>query len=328
MKRREFMGAFLGGAATLNLWPLTARAQQKSMPVIGYLHFASPDYLPGPGEFLKGLQEKGYVEGRNLALEFRWAEGHYDRLPAMASDLVARKVDLIAAFGPPPALAAKNATSIIPIVFEVGNDPVEAGLVASLPRPGGNATGFGILFTQLTSKRVDLLCQLVPRAKRVALLINPNSPTAEPSIRGAQEGAHARDVQLSVLKASTEDEIDGAFASVDGLQADGVVVSADPFFDTRRRQLVDAAARHRISTIYFEREFCNFGGLIGYGSNLADVYRQMGVYSGRILNGENPADLPVVQPTNFELVINLKTAKVLGIDVPARLLVTADQVIE
>jgi putative ABC transport system substrate-binding protein len=327
VKRRGFIMALAGGAAALGTLP-RAGAQPKTVPVIGYLHFAAPDYTPGASAFLQGIREKGYVEGENLQVEYRWAEGRYDRLPALASDLVTRKVDLIAAFGPPPARAAKIATSAIPIVFEVGNDAVEAGLVASLPRPGGNATGFSILFTQITPKRVDLLCELVPHAKRIALLINPASPTADPSIGGAEEGVRARGVQLSVLKASTESEIDAAFASVASLQGDGLVVSADPFFDTRRVQLVDAAARHSVPTIYFESEFCGVGGLISYGSSLADVYRQMGVYAGRILNGEKPADLPVVQPTNFELVINLKAAKALGLKVPERLLATANEVFE
>jgi putative ABC transport system substrate-binding protein len=327
VKRRDFMMA-LAGSAALNAMPPAVRAQQKTAPVIGYLHFATPDYAPGASAFLQGIREKGYVEGQNLRLEYRWAEGHYDRLPALASDLVARRVDLIAAFGPPPAHAAKNATSAIPIVFEVGNDAVEAGLVASLPRPGGNATGFSILFTQITPKRVDLLCELIPQAKKIALLVNPASPTADPSIRGAEEGVRARGVQLSVLKASTESEIDAAFASVAGLQGDGLVVSADPFFDTRRVQLVNAAARNRVPTIFFERGYCEAGGLISYGSSLTNVYREMGVYAGRILNGEKPADLPVVQPTNFEFIINLKAAKALGLNVPERLLATANEVFE
>jgi putative tryptophan/tyrosine transport system substrate-binding protein len=327
VKRRDLMMA-LAGSAALNAMPPAVRAQQKTAPVIGYLHFATPDYAPGASAFLQGIREKGYIEGQNLQLEYRWAEGHYDRLPALASDLVARRVDLIAAFGPPPAHAAKNATSAIPIVFEVGNDAVEAGLVASLPRPGGNATGFSILFTQITPKRVDLLCELIPRARKIALLVNPASPTADPSIRGAEEGVRARGVQLSVLKASTESEIDAAFASVAGLQGDGLVVSADPFFDTRRVQLVNAAARNRVPTIFFERGFCEAGGLISYGSSLTSVYREMGVYAGRILNGEKPADLPVVQPTNFEFIINLKAAKALGLNVPERLLATANEVFE
>jgi putative ABC transport system substrate-binding protein len=327
VKRRDFITTLVGGA-TLNVMPFPVGAQQKTAPVIGYLHFATPDYLPGASAFLQGLREKGFIDRENLQMEYRWAEGQYDRLPTLASDLVARKVDLIAAFGPPPARAAKNETSAIPIVFEVGNDAVEAGLVASLPRPGGNATGFSILFTQVTPKRVDLLCELVPHAHTIAVLVNPASPTAEPSIRGAQEGARSRGVKLSILEARTESEIDAAFASVVCLQGDGLVVSADPFFDTRREQLVAAAARNRVPTIFFERGFCESGGLISYGSSLTDVYRQMGGYAGRILNGEKPADLPVVQPTNFEFVINLKAAKELGLNPPERLLATASDVIE
>jgi putative ABC transport system substrate-binding protein len=325
MKRREFI-ALMGGAAVSA--PLVARAQQKPMPVIGYFHFAAPGYTPMAAAFLEGLKEAGFTEDQNVAIEYRWAEGQYDRLPAMAADLVGRKVDLIAAFGPPVARAAKNATSTIPIVFEVGNDAVEAGLVASMARPGGNATGFSILFTQLTSKRLDLLRELIPQARTIALLVNPKSPTAAPSISGAQEAASARGVQLSILNASTESEIDAAFATFAKVQAGGLIIAADPFFDTRREQLVAPAAHYRVPTIYFEREFSTVGGLISYGSSLPAVYRQMGVYAGRILKGEKPADLPVVQPTKFEMAINLKTAKALGLVVPAALLATADEVIE
>ncbi|HEX4409886.1 MAG TPA: ABC transporter substrate-binding protein [Xanthobacteraceae bacterium] len=328
MKRRDFITALFGTAVAVDLLPLAAQAQHKPMAVIGYLHFANADYVPGAKEFLQGLQEKGYADGKDVVLEFRWAEGHYDRLPALAAELVARKVDLIVAFGPPSAHAAKMATSTIPIVFEVGNDAVEAGLVASLSRPGGNATGFNVLFTQVIPKLVDLLSQLIPSTKRIALLVNPNSPTAAPSIQGAQEGARSRNVQLAIVKAANESDIDTAFASIGNLQGDGIVVSPDPFFDTRRAQLVDAAARYKIPAIYFERGFCTVGGLISYGSDLAAVYRQMGVYAGRILSAEKPADLPVVQPTKYDLVVNLKTAKTLGIDVPQSLLVTADEVIE
>ena len=278
MRRRDFLTLIGGGAAFA---PSIAHAQQMRKSVIGYLDFANAGYAPGAKEFLQGLQEKGFVEGKNVALEFRWAEGHHDRLPALASDLVARKVDLIAAFGPPPAHAAKNATSTIPIVFEVGNDAVEAGLVASLSRPGGNATGFNILFTEVTPKLVDLLGQLIPGAKRIALLVDPKSPTAAPSIRGAEQGARARNVQLSIVNAANEGEIDAAFASVRDLQGDGVVVSPDPFFGTQRARLVDAAARYQIPTIYFERGFCESGGLISYGSDLFAVYRDMGVYAGK-----------------------------------------------
>ena len=324
MKRRAFI-MLLGSAAASA--PLAVRGQQP-MPVIGYFHFATPAYTPTAAAFLQGLKETGYVEGQNVAIEYRWAEGQYDRLPAMSADLVDRKVDLIAAFGPPLARAAKNATSTIPIVFEVGNDAVAAGLVASLARPGGNATGLSILFTQLTPKRLELLCELLPRARTIALLVNPNSPTAEPSIRDTQEAARAKGVQLSILNASTESGIDAAFGTFANAPADGLIIAADPFFDTRRAQLVAPAARYRIPTIYFSRESVAAGGLISYGSSLAGVYRQMGLYAGRILKGEKPADLPVEQPTKFEMAINLKTAKALGLDVPPSMVGRADEVIE
>jgi putative ABC transport system substrate-binding protein len=325
MKRRAFITLLGGAAASL---PFAARAQQKSLPVIGYFHFATPAYTPTAVAFLQGLKETGYVEGQNVAIEYRWAEGQYDRLPAMVAGLVERKVDLIAAFGPPLARAAKNATATIPIVFEVGNDAVAAGLVDSLARPGGNATGLSILFTQLTPKRLELLCELLPQASTIALLVNPNSPTAEPSIQGAQEAARAKGVQLSILNASTESEIDVAFATFDNARADGLIIAADPFFDTRREQLIGPASRYKMPTIYFSNESVAAGGLISYGSSLADIYRQMGVYAGRILKGEKPADLPVEQPTKFEMVINLKTANALGLTVPPRLMFTADEVIE
>ena len=325
MKRREFI-TLAGGAAVA--WPLAARAQLPAMPVIGYFHFATPAYTPTAAPFLQGLKETGYIAGQNVAIEYRWAEGQYDRLPAMAAELVGRKVDLIAAFGPPPAKAAKTATSTIPIVFEVGNDAVEAGLVASLARPGGNATGLSILFTQLTGKRLELLCELIPQARTIALLVNPKSPTAEPSIRGAQEAARAKGVQLSILNASNDGEVETAFSEFGKMRSDGLIVAADPFFDTRREQLAAAAARHKVSTIYFEPEISAVGGLISYGSRLSSVYRQMGIYAGRILKGEKPADLPVEQPTKFELAINLKTARALGIEIPPELLFTADEVVE
>jgi putative ABC transport system substrate-binding protein len=324
MKRRQFV-TLLGGAAAA--WSLAAKAQGK-LPVIGYLHFATPDYQPAPASFLKGLAETGFIEGKDFSVSYRWAEGHYDRLPAMASELVGLEVDLIAAFGPPPAKAAKLATSRIPIVFEVGNDAVEAGLVNSLSRPGGNATGLNILYTQITAKRLELLSQLLPRAKNIALLVNPKSPTAEPSIRDAQAGARARGVQLAILNASNDDEIETAFSEFGKMQGDGLIVAADPFFDTRREQLPAAAARHKVPTIYFEPEFSTVGGLISYGTRLSSVYHQMGIYAGRILKGERPAALPVEQPTKFELAINLNTARALGIETPPELLSTADEVIE
>lgn len=307
--------------------PLAAHAQRKPNPVIGYLHFASPDYIPAPESFLLGLKDYGYVEGQNIALEYRWAQGEYDRLPAMAAELVAQGVDLIAAFGPPPAKAAKNATSTIPIVFEVGNDAVEAGLVTSLAQPGGNATGLSILFVQVTAKRLELLCELLPDAKVIGLLVNPKSPTAEPSIRGAAQAAQAKNVQLSVFNASTVLEIEAAFSTAVA-RVQGMIVSADPFFDTQRERLVTVAAREKLPSIYFEDEFPNAGGLISYGSSLADVYRQMGLYAGKILKGAKPSELPVEQPTKFRMAINLKTARQLGISVPPSLSFTADVVID
>jgi len=324
MQRRQFIA--LAGAAVA--WPLGVHAQRKAMPVIGYLHFASPDYIPAPESFLQGLKEYGYFDGQNVALEYRWARGEYDRLPALAAELVGQGVDLIAAFGPPPAKAAKNATATIPIVFEVGNDAVEAGLVASLAQPGGNATGLSILFVQVTAKRLELLCELLPGAETIGLLVNPKSPTAEPSIRGASEAAKAKGVKLSVFNASIVPEINAAFAAAVGAKVQGMIVSADPFFDTQRALLVAVAAREKLPTIYFEDEFPNAGGLISYGSSLAEVYGQMGRYAGKILKGAKPSELPVEQPTRFRLAINLKTARELGISVPSSLMFTADNVVD
>jgi putative ABC transport system substrate-binding protein len=324
MQRRKFI-SIVGGALA---WPLAARGQRRTTPVVGYLHFAAASYIPRADAFLQGLKEFGYLEGQNLAIEYRWAEGYYDRLPGLAADLVRLNVDLIAAFGPPPAKAAINATSTIPIVFEVGNDAVEAGLVPSLAHPGGNATGISVLFTQLTPKRLELLCELIPEAKTIGLLVNPNSPTAEPSMRGASEAAQAKGVLLAVLKATTVDEIDRAFATAAASKVDGLIIAADPFFDTRREQLVATAARDKMPVVYFEHEFSNAGGLMSYGPSLAAVYGRMGLYAGRILKGEKAGELPVEQPTTFKMVINLKTAKELSITVPPKLLFTADEVIE
>jgi putative tryptophan/tyrosine transport system substrate-binding protein len=327
MKRRELM-LLLGGAAAAS--PFAARAQQKTMPVIGYLASSSPGpSAPNVDAFRQGLSDTGYVEGQNLAIEYRWAEGNYDRLPALVADLVGRRVDLIVASGSTPAaLAAKSATPTIPIVFTGINDPVGVGLVASLARPGGNVTGLSVFFGELTPKRLELLSELVPQAKMVALLVNSNSPDAEHTIRDAEEAGRAKGIQIPIVKASTESEIDAAFASLAQLQAGALVVGDDPFYGSRVEQLVGLASRHAVPAIYWRREFAANGGLITYGPSLKANYRKAGIYAGKILNGVKPADLPVEQPTIFELVINLKTAKALGLTVPQSILARADEVIE
>jgi putative ABC transport system substrate-binding protein len=315
----------LGGAMTA---AGAVRAQPKAMPVIGFLHFASP----GPFAlyvvaFRQGLRETGYIEGKNLGIEFRWAEGRYEQLPALAVDLVSRRVDAIVAFGPPSTRAAKNATSTIPIVFSSG-DPVGEDLVDSLARPGGNLTGVSLLTVELMAKRLELLSELVPQAKVIALLVNPNNPDTAPTIRDMQEAARTKGVQLPILKAASESEIDAAFASLIQLLAGGLVVGTDPFFASRREQLVALAARHAVPATYDFREFAAVGGLISYGTSLTGTYRQLGIYAGKILSGAKPADLPVQQPTTFELVVNLNTAKALGLTVPPSILARADEVIE
>jgi putative ABC transport system substrate-binding protein len=310
-------------------WPLAARAQQKTMPVIGVLNTGSPPSAePLMAAFRQGLSEAGYVEGQNLAIEYRWAEGHYDRLPALAADLVGRKVDLIMANSPPSALAAKSAISTIPIVFRSGADPVGDGLIASLARPGGNLTGVSVLADGLTAKRLELLSELVPRAGVIALLMNSNNETAERVIRDVQEAARTNGLQLHVLKAGSESEIDAAFSALIQLHAGALVVGADPFLSSRREQLVALASRSAVPSIYAWREFSASGGLISYGASLTSAFRLVGHYAGKVLKGAKPADLPVQQPTTFELVINLKTAKTLGIDIPATLLAQADEIIE
>jgi putative ABC transport system substrate-binding protein len=324
VNRRELM-LLLGGAMTA---ARGLRAQHKSMPVIGYLGGASPGpFAPFVAAFHQGLNEAGYVEGQNLAIEYRWAEGRYDRLPALAADLVNRKVDVIATSGGPvPARAAKHATSAIPIVFVAG-DPVEQGLVASLARPGGNLTGFSVMATEVWPKRLELLSELIPRTRVIGLLVNPGT-VPNRLIQEVQEAARTKGLQLHTLNAGTDAELETAFASLVQLQVGGLVVGTDPFFNSRREQLVALAARQAVPAIYEWREFAAAGGLISYGSSLSGSYRQAGAYVGRILKGEKPAELPVQQPTTFELIVNLNTAKALGLTVPPSILARADEVIE
>jgi putative ABC transport system substrate-binding protein len=326
VRRRELL-LLLGGAMTA---PRALRAQQAAMPVIGFLSSVSPGPLAAfVSAFRQGLSEAGYVEGQNLAIEYRWAEGRYDRLPGLAAELVGRNVGVIVTTGGTvSARAAKSATSTIPIVSVFGGDPVADGLVASFARPGGNLTGLSILVRELMPKRLELLTEMVPQAGVIALLVNPSNPNAERIIREVREAARTKGVQLHVLKAGTEGEIDAAFASLVELHAGALVVAADPFFNSRREQLVALAARHAVPAIYEWREFATAGGLISYGTSLSAVYRQVGIYTGRILKGAKPADLPVQQPTTFELVVNLNTAKALGLTVPPSILARADEVIE
>ena len=326
MRRRDFISVITGAFAG---WPIALRAQQPTSSAIGFLHFGSP----GPfafqvAAFEEGLKENGYVTGQNVVIQYRWAEGHYDRLPALAADLVNRKVDVIAAIGPPCASAAKRATSTIPIVFNSGDDPVRDGLVTSLARPGGNVTGISILAVQLVPKRLELLSQLVPQARTFGLLVNPSNGYSEPMIEDVQAAATAKGVQLKIVKASTEDEIAAAFETLVNMHVDALVIGDDPFFVSRLKQLVALASGNAIPTAYQFREIAAAGGLVSYGPSLATAARQAGTYVGMILKGAKPAELPVMQPTKFELVINLKTAKVLGLSVPASLLATADDVIE
>jgi|SRR5450755_919737 ABC-type uncharacterized transport system substrate-binding protein len=329
MRRREFSTLFAGVAAASTAWPFAARPQQKAMPVVGFLSGAPPGTFEPLAAFPQGLSETGYVEGQNLTIEYRWAEGRYDRLAALAANLVDLKVDVIAATGGPPAAhAAKNATSTIPIVFIGCGDPVGDGLVASLARPVGNLTGISVLALELMSKRLELLSELAPQVMVIALLVNPNNANAAREMRDVQVATRAKGVQLHILQAGSESEIDAAFASLVQRQAGALLVAADPFFNSRREQLVALAAGHGVPVIYAFREFTIAGGLISYGSSLTAVYRLGGVYTGKILKGTKPADLPVVQPTTFELVVNLKTARALGLTIPPSILARADEVIE
>ena len=325
MRRREFAKV----VAATTLWPVVAGAQ-KPMPLIGFLHSASPAAAAANvAAFHQSLREHGYVIGQNVAIEYRWAEGNYDRMPAMAGDLVTHKVSVIVAGGgSPSALAAKGATSTIPIIFANVGNPVEQGLVASLARPGGNLTGISILLGELTQKRIELLIELVPQARMIGLLINPNNPTNETTTASPQEAARAKGAQLSILKITSADDIEAAFASLAPMHIEALLISPDPLFFTGRERVVALASRYAVPTMYGWREFVEAGGLISYAPSAAGTYRQTAGYVAKILNGDKPADLPVQQPTKFELVINMKTAKALGLTVPPSLLARADEVIE
>ena len=326
MKRREFI-TLLGGAAAA--WPLAARAQQSAMPVIGYLDSSSPVASePRVALFRQGLAEAGYVEGRNVAIEYRWAEGRYDRLPEMAAELVRREVAVIVASTIPAAVAAKAATAAIPIVFYVAGDPVKLGLVASLSRPGRNATGVNNFAAELGAKHLGLLRELLPTARRVGLLVNPTNPNVEGATKDVTAAALATGVEIDVVRASDSREIEVAFAALVRNRADALVVGPDAFFTSRRLQIATLATRHALPAVSNSREFAEAGGLMDYGTSLTEVYRQLGVYAGRVLKGDKPAELPVVQSTKFELVINLPTARALGLEIPATLLARADEVIE
>jgi putative ABC transport system substrate-binding protein len=326
MRRRDFI-TLLGGAAAT--WPVAARAQQPAMPVIGFMNGGTHDGLARATDaFAQGLGETGYVADRNVTIEYRWADGNYDRLPTIAADLVRRKVAVIVATGTPAALAAKAATTAIPIVFDTAGDPITLGLVASLNRPGGNATGVSLLNSELVAKRLGLLHDLIPTAKIVGLLVNPEDPRAEAQSKDMQDAAHALGLQIHVLNASTQDEIDTAFAGFVQLRADALMVGTGELFYRRPERLAALAARHRMPAIYQLRLFAAAGGLMSYGASLTDAYHLAGIYTGRILKGEKPADLPVQQAVRFELVINLKTAKALGLHIPTKVLVLADEMIE
>ncbi|MFL4971903.1 MAG: ABC transporter substrate-binding protein [Xanthobacteraceae bacterium] len=325
MRRREFI-TMLGGAAA---WPLPLSAQQPGMPVIGLLNSASADtFADRLRAFRQGLKDTGHVEGDNVTIVYRWADGQSDRLPALADDLLRRQVALIAALGGAAAFAAKAATTTVPIVFNVDDDPVKLGLVGNLARPSGNLTGTNFLSAELTTKRLELLRELVPAAARVAVLANPTYPTGKSTVKDLAAVAPAMGLQLQVLNARTNHEINAAFATLARAPSDALFVAGDPFFTSRRFQLVNLTSRHAVPATFGTREFAEAGGLMSYGSNIADAWRQVGAYAGRILAGAKPADLPVVQASKFELVINAETARMLGIAIPHSLLALADEVIE
>jgi len=326
MRRREVI-ALVGGAAA---WSVGARAQQPAMPVIGFLNSESPGSFPHFVEaFKQGLKETGFAQSENVAIEYRWAEGQYDRLPGLAADLVGRQVSVIVATGgAAPALAAMAATTTIPIVFTGGGDPVQLGLITGLSRPGRNATGITNFAAQLGGKRLQVLRELVPNARVIGVLLDPNTPSTDAQLREVQEAAHTMGQEIFIVKASSERDFEAAFATVVQQRADALLVLGSAIFTSRREQLVAPAARHSIPAIYSSREFAAAGGLISYGASIADGYHQAGIYAGRILKGEKPGDLPVLQPTKFQLVINLKTANALGLTVPQSLLARADEVIE
>src|SRR5215469_15615139 len=326
MRRREFITLVAVAAAA---WPVATQAQQAAMPVIGFLNSSAPETFTSlVASFRQGLSEGGYVEGQNVAIEYRWAEGAYERLPALATDLVRRKVAVIIAGAPPAVVAAKAATTTIPIVFTSGGNPVELGFVSSLSHPGGNVTGVSFLTNELGGKRLELLRELVPAATSVGLLVNPTRPSFQSEVKTAQQAAPALGVKLIVLNASTEAEIDTAFDQFSQQQVAVLLVGTDAFFQTRRDQIVALANRLRIATMYNLREYVVAGGLISYAPSLAEVYRQAGVYVAKIVKGAKPADLPVLQPTKFDLVLNLKTAKALGLTVSNQMQLLADEVIE
>src|SRR5215813_2519622 len=328
MQRRDFIKVVVGSVA---VWPFATRAQQRTMPVVGFLHSASPDpYSNHVASFRQGLSEVGYVEGQNVTIEYRWAEGRFDRLPELARDLVRHRVDVIATPGnTAAAVAARAATASIPIIFGVSDDPVKFGLVASLAHPGGNATGINFLTAELVEKRFGLLRELVPKATRISVLVNPaNTANAEATIKQVEAAGRSLGMQILIINATSSSDIDTAFAVIERARSDALFVSPDAVFNGLRVKLAILAMRNRIPSVFSVREYVEAGGLMSYGTDIADMFRQVGVYTGRVLKGEKPADLPVIQPTKLELAINLSTAKALGLDVSPMLLARADKVIE